>query len=198
MTSNTERWPLPGPVAGALVVTQVLYADAGGNITVAVTPEDAARLVSTAELAVWPPGSGIWPPCNPDMSEGAAPLRLLVDTTYWPPPGPAAGDLAVIGPPGSGCAWLVAGLLRADGPSVTLAATPDTAARLMAEPVLAVWPPTTGDAWPFCDDAPVETITAAAGSVLAGGRDVEPGHPGMQEPVDATGHPRPAAGARCA
>ena len=184
LTTGAERWPAPGPVPGdlavvgpaaracALVVTQVLDSDAGGNITIAVTPETAARLVGADDLAVWPPGSGVWPPCNPVMPQGTAPVRFLADTTFWPPPGPSDGDLAVIGPPGAGCAWLVANLLRADGPSVTLAATPDVAARLMAEPLLAVWPPTTDGNWPYCDDASGEpsaavSAGAAPGSALA-------------------------------
>lgn len=183
LTTNAEWWPLPGPVPGdlavvgpaaracALVITQVLDSDVGGNVTIAATPETAVRLAGEGDLAVWPPGSGDWPPCNPVMPQGTAPLRFLADTTYWPPPGPADGDLAVIGPPGAGCAWLVANLLRADGSSVTLAATPDVAARLMAEAVLVVWPPTTDGSWPYCDDASVRTVTTtpgtAAGSALA-------------------------------
>ena len=176
LTTNAELWPAPGPAPGdlavvgpvaracALVVTQVLDSDAGASVTVAATPESAARLVGAGDLAVWPPGSGVWPPCNPVIPQGTAPVRFLADTTYWPPPGPADGDLAVIGPAGAGCAWIVANLLRADGPSVTLAVTPDIALRLMAEPLLAVWPPTTDGNWPHCDDASVRTTNTASGA----------------------------------
>ncbi len=178
---NTDRWPAPGPVPGDLgafgpiaracsvTVTRVLDSDGGGNVTIAVTPQTAARLVPAGDLAVWPPGSAVWPACEPELPVGLAPVRLQVDMAYWPTPGPADGDLAVIGPSGSGCAWIVTNLLRADGVSITLAANPEVAARLMAEPLLAVWSPTTEGTWPYCDDVPVETVTAAvpAGSASA-------------------------------
>ena len=180
LATDPGLWPLPGPVPGdlavigpparacAVVVTRVLDADTAGSVTIAVAPEDAARLISANGLAIWPPGAVAWPPCNPPVPDGTAPLRLLVDTTYWPPPGPADGDLAVIGPSGAGCAWLITNLLRSDGPSVTLAVTPTMATRLVAEPTLAVWPPTTDGTWPHCDDDPDESATAAAaGSALA-------------------------------
>ncbi len=178
---NSERWPSPGPVPGdlavigpiartcSLTVTRVLDSDGGAGITIAVTPQDAARLVSAGELAAWPPGAAVWPSCSPELPVGVSPVRLQVDTTFWPTPGPADGETAVIGPPGAGCAWIVTNLLRADSISITVAATPDMAARLMAEPLLAVWPPTTEGTWPYCDDVPAETVTAVApaGSALA-------------------------------
>lgn len=178
---GVERWPSPGPAAGdlavvgpaaracALVVTRILAVGGEGEVTIAATPATASRLASAGALSVWPPGAAVWPSCYPVLPEGVAPVRLLVDTTYWPPPGPADGDLAVIGPPGAGCAWLVTNLLRADDISVTVAVTPDIASRLMAEPLPAVWSPTTEGIWPYCDDVPAETVTAPvpAGSALA-------------------------------
>ena len=109
LTTGAERWPAPGPVPGdlavvgpaaracALVVTQVLDSDAGGNITIAVTPETAARLVGADDLAVWPPRRRGLATMQPGDAQGTAPVRFLADTTFWPPPGPADGDLAVIG-----------------------------------------------------------------------------------------------------
>ena len=60
---------------------------------------------------------------------------------------------------------MVTELLGADGPSISLAATPDEAARLMAEPALAAWPTTVEGTWPYCDAAPDE----AAGEVAMTG-----------------------------
>ena len=177
---DLSLWPVPGPAPGApavigrtgeacaLVVTELL--DAGeGTVTVAADPSIAARLTAVANLSAWPPAAEGWPLCpNPAVPDGSSPMRFLVETTHWPAPGPAAGDLAVIGPPTEGCAWLIAELLDADGPAISLAATPDVAARLMAETALAAWPPTADGTWPFCDlldegPAPDETGPEAAG-----------------------------------
>ena len=177
LVAGVDLWPPPGPVPGdkavvgpagtacALAVTTVLDVDPGGGITIAATPRTADRLITRGDLDVWPSATVTWPRCDPAIPEGTAPLRLLVDPTHWPPPGPAAGDLAVIGPLGSGCAWMVTELLGADGPSISLAATPDEAARLMAEPALAAWPTTVEGTWPYCDAAPDE----AAGEVAMTG-----------------------------
>ena len=181
LATNAERWPRPGPGPGdtavvgpaaaacSLVTTTVLDADETGNVTVAVTPQTAGLLAARGDLAVWPVGSGTWPPCNPEIPEGTAPIRIPADPQYWPAPGPAAGDLAVIGPADAGCALVVSELLGTDGPSVTLAVAPDIAARLMAEPVLAVWPPTTDGTWPFCDFVEGEPVEGEDGEASAVG-----------------------------
>ena len=174
LAANADRWPLPGPTPGdtavvgptraacSLVTTTVLDADVGA-VTVAITPRTAALLAARGDLAVWPVGSAAWPSCTPEIPEGTTPIRLPADTLYWPEPGPAAGDLAVIGPSEAGCALLVAELLAADGPTVTLAVAPDVAARLMAEPALTVWPPSTDGTWPFCDFLDVEPFEDETG-----------------------------------
>ena len=180
LVAGLDLWPPPGPAPGdeavvgpvgtacALAVTTVLDVDPGGGITIAATPRAADRLITRGNIEVWPSAAVTWPRCDPPIPEGTAPLRLLVDPTHWPPPGPAAGDLAVIGPLGSGCAWMVTELLGADGPSISLAATPDEAARLMAEPALATWPATVEGTWPHCDTAPGE---AAGDAVAMGARE---------------------------
>ena len=166
LAASVALWPAPGPAPGdeavigpvgsacALLVTELLDVAESGGVTVAVTPDDAATVAAAGEVAVWPPGTGAWPPCEHVVPEGTSPIRLLVDTTHWSPPDPAAGDVAVIGSALSGCAWMIAPLLAGDAATASLAARPDAAARLMAEPLLSMWRPTTDGTWPFCDNAP--------------------------------------------
>lgn len=172
LTAASNLWPPPGPQPGdravvapaadacALVVTDLLDVDAAtGTVVVAADAGDLVALRAAGSLSVWPAGSVAWPSCGPDrwrlhsgVPEGLTPLQVLVNPTYFPPPGPAAGDLVAVGPSGEGCAWLVTELLAAEGPAVSIAVTPDVAVRLMAQPDLAVWAPTTDGTWDMCVD----------------------------------------------
>ncbi|MYB45368.1 MAG: hypothetical protein F4X74_10565 [Acidimicrobiia bacterium] len=174
LAATSELWPPPGPQPGdravvapagdtcALAVTDLLDVNtATGTVVVDADADDLAALRAVGGLAVWPAGSVAWPSCGPDrwrlhsgIPEGSIPLQILVNPTYFPPPGPAAGDLVVVGHSGEGCAWLVTELLAAEGGSVSLSVTPAVAVHLMAEPDLAVWSPTTDGTWDMCADRP--------------------------------------------
>ncbi|MDE0375079.1 MAG: hypothetical protein OXK16_03840 [bacterium] len=174
LAATSDLWPPPGPQPGdravvapaadacALAVTHLLDVNAAtGAVVVAAAADDVAALRAVEGLSVWPAGSVDWPSCGPDrwrlhsgVPEGSTPLQILVNPTYFPPPGPSAGDLVAVGHSDEGCAWLVTELLAAEGGSVSLAVTPDVAIRLMAEPDLAVWPPTTEGTWDMCADQP--------------------------------------------
>lgn len=174
LAATSELWPPPGPQPGdravvapagdtcALAVTDLLDVNtATGTVVVAADADDLAALRAVGGLSVWPAGNVTWPSCGPDrwrlhsgVPEGSTPLQILVNPTYFPPPGPAAGDLVVVGPSGEGCAWLVTELLAAEGSSISMSVTPDVAVQLMAEPDLAVWSPTTGGTWDMCADQP--------------------------------------------
>lgn len=174
LAAASDLWPPPGPQPGdravfapaadacSLVVTDLLDVDtATGTFVVAADADDLAALRAAGGLAVWPAGSVAWPSCGPDrwrlrsgVPEGSTPLQILVNPTYFPPPGPAAGDLVAVGPSGEGCAWLVTELLAAEGSAVSVSVTPDVAVQLMAQPDLAVWAPTTEGTWDMCADLP--------------------------------------------
>ena len=174
LTAAADLWPPPGPQPGdravvapaagacALTVTDLLDVDtATGTVVIAAASDDLAALRAAGGLAVWPAGRVAWPSCGPDrwrlhsgVPEGSTPLQILVNPTYFPPPGPAAGDLVAVGPSGEGCAWLVTELLAAEASAVSLAVTPDVAVQLMAQPDLAVWAPTTEGTWDMCADLP--------------------------------------------
>ncbi|MDE0137335.1 MAG: hypothetical protein OXM57_14590 [bacterium] len=174
LAAATDLWPPPGPQTGdravvapaadacALVVTDLLDVNAAtGAVVVAADADDLAALRAAGDLSVWPAGSVAWPSCGPDrwrlhsgVPEGAFPLQILVNPTYFPPPGPGAGDLVAVGPASEGCAWLVAELLAAEGAAISLWVTPDVAIQLMAQPDLAVWSPTADGTWDMCADPP--------------------------------------------
>ena len=174
LAATADLWPPPGPQTGdravvapaadacSLVVTDLLDVNAAaGTLVVAADADDLAALRAAGDLAVWPAGSVAWPSCGPDrwrlhsgVPEGSTPLQILVNPTYFPPPGPATGDLVAVGPASEGCAWLVAELLAAEGAAISLSVTPDVATLLMTQPDLAVWSPTTDGTWNMCADLP--------------------------------------------
>lgn len=174
LAATSDLWPPPGPQPGdravvaptaeacALAVTDLLDVNAAtGAIVVAADADELVALRAVEGLAVWPAGNVTWPSCGPDrwrlhsgVPEGSTPLQILVNPTYFPPPGPSAGDLVAVGHSDEGCAWLVTELLAAEGGVVSLAATPDVAVQLMAESDLAVWSPTTDGTWDMCSDRP--------------------------------------------
>lgn len=164
----------PDPVSVAVVAAERwrVGSEPGGFVTVAVpaelgpffvTPEDLAELVPAVDVAE---GTVVSPamlmPGPPPRGRGTVPLRLPVDASLWPDPGPRPGLDAVLSPVPGGCAAAVLELAEAAEGSVTVEVTPAQAGVLGGRDLFA-WPALDGS-WPLCPPEPV---------AQGGGRPVE-------------------------
>lgn len=164
----------PDPVSEAVVAAERwrVGSEPGSFVTVAVpqrfggffvSPEDLTGMVPAADVAE---GTVLSPamlmPAPPPRGRGTVPLRLEVDASLWPDPGPRAGLNAVLSPAPGGCAAAVLELVVAAEGSVTVEVTPAQAGLLGGRDLFA-WPALDGS-WPLC---PPEAGASAADSALA-------------------------------
>ena len=159
----------PDPVSEAVVAAERwrVGSEPGAFLTVAVpqplggffvAPEDLVGMVPAADVAE---GTVLSPallmPAPPPRGRGTVPLRLEVDASLWPDPGPQAGSDAVLSTGPGGCAAAVLELVEAAEGSVTVEVTPTQAGVLGGRDLFA-WPALDGS-WPLC---PPEVSAAAA------------------------------------
>ena len=159
----------PDPVSEAVVAAERwrVGSEPGAFLTVAVpqplggffvAPEDLVGMVPAADVAE---GTVLSPsllmPAPPPRGRGTVPLRLEVDASLWPGPGPQAGSDAVLSTVPGGCAAAVLELVEAAEASVTVEVTPSQAGLLGGRDLFA-WPALDGS-WPLC---PPEAAASAA------------------------------------
>ncbi len=162
---DRSLWPLPGPRAGdravfavelggcALGVMELVAVDEGA-VTVVVDRESTKLLSEVDGLVVWESPNAGWEPCPPppdgmpvDLDETL--LRLEVDRSLWPLPGPRVGDRAVFAVELGGCALGVMELVAVDEGAVTVVVDRRSASALSQAVGLLVWEsPDTG--WEPC------------------------------------------------
>ena len=135
LEADVSLWPAPGPQPGdeavfgraaggcALLEAEVLSVEEGSGALVVAVPPEAVAWGAGGELSAWPPAAGGWPRCAaaPSVSNdrssptslppGKTAVRLAVDVSLWPAPGPQPGDEAVFGRAAGGCALLEAEVL---------------------------------------------------------------------------------------
>lgn len=109
---------------------------------VAAAPVPAGVLVSPAMLA---------PEQTTTMQADSTLLRVRVDTSLWPEPGPQAGDTAVLSASAGGCAVAAVVLVAAEAEAVVIEATSSLASLLAPESWWAWQSPEAG--WPACSTA---------------------------------------------
>ena len=159
----------PDPVSEAVVAAERwrVGGEPGAFMTVAVpqplggffvAPEDLAGMVPAADVVE---GTVLSPsllmPAPPPRGRGTVPLRLEVDASLWPDPGPQAGSDAVLSTVPGGCAAAVLELVEAAEGSVTVEVTPAQAGLLGGRDLFA-WLALDGS-WPLC---PPEAPAAAS------------------------------------
>lgn len=161
----------PEPVSEAVVAAERwrVGGEPGSFVTVAVprtlggffvSPDDLAGMVPAADVAE---GTVLSPtmlmPAPPPRGRGTVPLRLEVDASLWPAPGPQPGSAAVLAPAPGGCAAAVLELVVAAEGSVTVEVTPAQAGLLGGRDLFA-WPALDGS-WPPCPPDAVASSAAA-------------------------------------
>lgn len=159
----------PDPVSEAVVAAERwrVGSEPGAFLTVAVpqpldgffvAPEDLVGMVPAADVAE---GTVLSPsllmPAPPPRGRGTVPLRLEVDASLWPGPGPQRGSDAVLSTVPAGCAAAVLELVEAAEGSVTVEVTPAQAGLLGGRDLFA-WPALDGS-WPLC---PPDAAASAA------------------------------------
>lgn len=162
----------PDPVTEAVVAAERwrVGGDPGGFVTVAVPEELSPFFVAPEELEEMVPavdvaeGTVVSPamlmPGPPPRGRGTVPLRLPVDASLWPDPGPQRGRDAVLSPAPGGCAAAVLKLVAAVEGSVTVEVTPAQAGVLGGRDLFA-WPALDGS-WPLCPPEPVNSADGVA------------------------------------
>ena len=160
----------PDPMSVAVVAAERwrVGSEPGGFVTVAVpeeldpffvAPEELGEMVPAVDVAE---GTVVSPamlmPGPPPRGRGTVPLRLPVDASLWPDPGPQRGRAAVLSPAPGGCAAAVLELASAVEGSVTVEVTPAQAGVLGGRDLFA-WPALDGS-WPLC---PPELVNSADG-----------------------------------
>ena len=163
----------PDPVSEAVVTAERwrVGSEPGAFLTVAVpqslggffvSPEDLVGMVPAADVAE---GTVLSPallmPAPPPRGRGTVPLRLEVDASLWPDPGPQASSNAVLSPVPGGCAAAVLKLVEAAEASVTVEVTPAQAGLLGGRDLFA-WPALDGS-WPLCPPDVAAAASAADG-----------------------------------
>ncbi len=151
---DRSLWPSPGPLVGdravfavevggcALEVIDLVGVDESA-VTVVVDRE-SARDLSEAELVVWESPASGWTPCpgppeeTPVASDETL-MRLEVDRSLWPSPGPLVGDRAVFAVEVGGCALGVIDLVGVDESAVTVVVDRESAGALRDVVGLVVW-----------------------------------------------------------
>ncbi len=152
---DRSLWPSPGPRPGdravfavelggcALGVMELLAVDEQA-VTVMVDRKSTEMLSEVAGLVVWESPDAGWEPC-PTLLEGELVdpdetlLRLEVDRSLWPSPGPRPGDRAVFAVELGGCALGVMELLAVDEQAVTVVVNRRSAESLSAAEGLVMW-----------------------------------------------------------
>ena len=163
----------PDPVSEAVVAAERwrVGSEPGAFITVAVpqplggffvSPGDLPGMVPAADVAE---GTVLSPallmPAPPPRGRGTVPLRLEVDASLWPDPGPRTGSNAVLSPVPGGCAAAVLELVEAAEGSVTVEVTPAQAGLLGGRDLFA-WPALDGS-WPLCPPEVSASVSVASG-----------------------------------